>query len=59
MNISGMKVITGLPQMVGRATPCAPRHMNVPAFGGLPAVPCIRCFNSSAFTSRGFHISKV
>jgi len=59
MNLSDMKVITGLPQMVGRATPCAPGYMNVPACRGLPALPCIRCFNSSAFTSRGLNISMV
>jgi hypothetical protein len=27
MNLSDMKVIAGLPQMVGRATSCAPRHI--------------------------------
>jgi hypothetical protein len=40
MNLSDVKVIAGLPQMVGRATPCAPDYMNVPACRGLPALPC-------------------
>ena len=59
MNLSDMKVIAGLPQMVGRATPCAPGYMNVNALELKHRIHGRAGSPLRAGTSRGFYISMV